>query len=660
MGTFNTAVWGLCGTILTVGVMLASELGLAMPTRKSYVLSIKSDAHFDEVIAQSRFTFVKFFDPGCPHCQEMAASFRSLSVQLRTSSDIPVRVRTLEVDITRDSNAGVTERFHIDSIPMLYFIAHGAHPNDTVTKEVHTGQRTTAAMYAFVLNAVSVALAPPMPHFTGRKEVDAFTKLVGPRRALALLCLEGEGNNDSPAKTEWNILADAFRSDAGVKMATVSSTDLLYQQRFAAEFQTARSMYGHDPIAVVCVPFTPDTVPEDEDEAEGVSSATSEDAQANSNDVPCKHVRWYFPRVKDGESLSSFVYTTVVAEGAYITLSETNSRHILLADSLLLLVFGGARAPSPAAANALAELAATVTPNTSMVPVYVSVRAFPHVLTYVRRHERGGDPTPPARTEDLDETPLVFSFVGVNHGPLVRRWGAEKKAGIDSDVGQWAKQQVDDISKSLRSIATGGKLNELTPTTWRALLEYDKRNILLLLHGDENSDAYNKARTLMSDAATRLQEFSGFVVVASFVVSANAPIHGENSLAQLLSWINVTTLQPPAIVMVQPELPTEVYNEKWTVDGVTEFALPFTGIDDNEGEASTLSARSQASIFLFGVGVLLLASGLMALCISFMVQKRSVIWKMMGRRLYAASSGNSNSSIQEEEVALTFSHVKSG
>lgn len=549
------------------------------------VISIKSPAHFESLLSKSPFTFVKFFDPQCPHCQEMAPAFKSLPFRLNEYTKLNKNIPTIsivEIDVTKDSNEIISERFQITGIPALYFI-HRDQINNRTTTELHGGERSVSAMYDFVVNAITVASSPPIPHFTTDEQVDSFVKLISPQRALVLFLHVDDST--APIVTEWKNIIDSFRSDAAVKFATVSDFYLLRQGHCTDRVTHEFNYYGHHPVAFVMPPLSSN------------SSITSE---------LCDIAKWYYPYVKDVESLSSFIHTGLISAGSFVSLTETNARHFLLSSHPLFLVFGTSKLPEPRTEFSLQVLGEVVRPDNPIIPLYVSKTLFPHVLAHVREHEGNETLLNDTIVKDDEDDPLVYAYGETNRGIVVHRMPSPKNNGSVS-LRNWAIEHVRNANKSLLTFTNAGENYFLTGTTWKNLFEYDRRSVLLLLHSDVDKHAFNKACRMMSKVAKEVKEFTGVLVVTTFQV------HTSNEIPL---WPDLSKVKIPSIVLMQPGTGAVSYEGYWTVGGVSRFARSYVMIGKNEDEVDGLSQRDVTLANLFSFGVLLLACGLVGLAVT--------------------------------------------
>jgi thioredoxin-like negative regulator of GroEL len=103
-------------------------------------------AELDEKIATGEKVFVKFFNPGCPHCVNMASAWEELAA---ASTD-----QIGEINCRKEHDA--CQRFAIRGVPSLALIQ-----SDKVYR--YAGQRTLEAMKTFLDTGFSAVEAESLP-----------------------------------------------------------------------------------------------------------------------------------------------------------------------------------------------------------------------------------------------------------------------------------------------------------------------------------------------------------------------------------------------------------------------------------------------------------------------------------------------------------------
>lgn len=508
----------------------------------SFLTEVESRAQFEHALSSNAFTFVKFYNPACIHCQQMAPAFVKLSSMLNMRNQNAtitndVKVATVAVDITKERNEQIVNKFEISSVPTLLLIHRPDNYRSTdidlyhssISSEEHTGERSASAMFDFIINAISVSKSPQNPHISSIAELNEFVKLIGAARTIVLFY---DSLEDSLFR-EWTEIKHHFMNDPQVKLATVSHPSLLTLPQCQQQFEYVSKLHFHDPIAFI-----------------RPSASTS----TLSTHCSSTMLHWYFPHMKDSHSFSTFVHLNVMSSRKYLTLSPSNSRHILLSTLPLFLVFDkstkSGSPPSPRTEYFLDELTGLTEPNIPITPVYVPALSFMHVLYHMRNN------TLNMRNTSINDEIEVYLFMETNHG-----YQYEQFCSTCGSISEWASQHIARVNKSITLLhslytAPGHIIDVSSSAAWFTLFEYEQRNVLLFLLPSADSNHIPSALLqIMTRTAHELAHLHHKVVVASFVCNSTGTERILPEWPQLNDVVgnDTSALQLPDIFMVQPE-----------------------------------------------------------------------------------------------------------
>lgn len=523
--------------IIILSFVLAVGLTAAIPRQNetSHIISIYSPSQFDSSLKHYPFSFVKFFSPLCPHCQEMATAFLGLCSQLRVynvneSTPSNHTVGCLEVDVTKRANGPLADRFKVDGVPMLFLISG---PSNDTTAEEYPGQRTTSAMYDFIISAIALHSSPLVPHFETLQQVKDFIHTIGDR-ALVLSVIHDsfQGLNFFSdhlplPENEWLSSLKALRKQPSIRFGTVSTPYLLLLPSCSERFRIFSVAHATLPIAF---------------------------AAARASTL-CDTGHWFFPGIQDGQSLSSFIHTSIVPPGSFTVLTFYNARHIFHSDRPLLFVFGLTDVPTGLAAYRLQVLSG-IMKNSSILTVYAKAANFPGIINHVSEVAGatkfinsvvGGRNTSEVGVQNVE----VFSYRDSNRRPSASHLH-------EMDVEEWGRQQIATIGKAT-VVTRVDAINRLTSKSWAPFFEYDRRSVLLLLH----RSAHRSHLNILSNAARLLHNDAGTLVVATF----------DEGSATRPAWPNLTVIsQLPELVLITPGQSPILYHGIWTSRAIARFA----------------------------------------------------------------------------------------
>lgn len=551
--------------LLVVAFNLQSLFTNATETT-SFLTEVESRAQFEHVLSSNAFTFVKFYNPACIHCQQMAPAFVKLSSMLFTRNHNATitndfKVATVAVDITKERNDQIVNKFEISAVPTLLLIHRPDNYrsadvdlyHSSISSEEHTGERSASAMFDFIINAISVSKSPQYPHISSVEQLNEFVKLIGTARTTVLFY---DSLEDSLSR-EWTEIKHHFMNDPQVKLATVSHPSLLTLPQCQQQFEYVSKLHLHNPIAFI-----------------RPSASTSRFSTHCSSTM----LHWYFPHMKDSHSFSTFVHLNVMSSRKYLTLSPSNSRYILLSTLPLFLVFDknakSGTPPSPQTEYFLDELTGLTEPNIPITPVYVPALSFMHVLYHMRNHTFNMTNT------SINDEIEVYLFMETNHG-----YQYEQFCSACGSISQWASQHIAQVNQSINLLhslytAPGHIIDLSSSAAWFALFDYEQRNVLLfLLPSADNNHIPPTLLQTMTSTAHELAHLHHKVVVASFVCNSSGTEWILPEWPQLNEVVgnDTSAFHLPDIFMVQPETlpiryPATNSRKDWTVHEIIRFA----------------------------------------------------------------------------------------
>lgn len=576
--TMRLTWWSVFTLVFVVIANIATVViahRIPFSSNNSTVISINSSSQLTSFLDQNYYVFVKFFNPSCPHCQAMAPAYANLSRILHqyNHNETTPKNRTvacLEVDLSKMSNRALNDQYDISGVPTLLFF----HGNSTYDE--YEGARTANDMFKFIQDSLKLAEGPGIPCLNSEQDVLSFMELVG-KRPIVISVLHGEFDlgqfflRDAQLPfNEWLELTSSISSNPKPMFATVTDPLFLVPsgkaclKRFKQQFER----FSTPPIAVA----------------------------APSAAYFCRESFWYYPGVKDSESLSSFVHTSIIRSGEYVKLTSENSRHIINADRPLIFVFGKNPRPDYGAQYALSSLSRmrTIRP---VVPIYASRPSFPDLIDYLHLlNEVNGS------GESSSQRDVVLYYNG-NMGPIIRIFNPRGAVSLS----KWALTEA--LAFNNVTVPTiAGSVLFLNETNWRALFDFDSRSVLLLLTQDDPGGFVH----FLDSIAQMLQPLAGRIVVARYDSKDAKSLVGRESFSGApppnpdISDI----IERPVLVLVSPGEGVRRYDGQWTPRAVARFARRWasadgTATDGIVGEDVAIAICSLLGLFLVFYGCMI-------------------------------------------------------
>lgn len=538
----------------------------------SALISINSTSQLTVLLNKDPHVFIKFFNPSCSHCRAMAPAYSNLSRILYdyNRNDTTPKNRSvtcLEVDISKSANRELLNRYDITGVPTLLFF----HGNSTFDE--YSGARTTDAMFTFIQRSLTLFEEPGIPHLLSEMDVLNFLNLVDQRPVVFSVLhesfnkLQFYSQDTQLPFTEWFELTSSSSFIPRPMFATVADPSLL-----VLTAEGCRNHYNEQFKKLLIPPIA---------------------VAAPVADSFCNEVFWYYPGVKDSESLSSFVHTSIIGRGSYVKLTPENSRHIINADRPLMFVFGKSTRPSYSADYTLSTLSSIDTIRAA-VSVYVCRPSFPNLEDYLQLPvEANGNHSSSERNS------IVVLYYYGNMGPVIRYFipGGEKS------LSEWAATESLRFNEAMIQ-TTAGSVHVLNDSSWSALFNYDPRSVLLLLTRDGKGGHFD----FLESVAQLLQPYAGKIVVARYDSKSGHEMTMTSSSSLSGSDPDLSEItERPALVIVSPGQDVRWYDGPWTIRDVARFARRWVGVD---GDASDGVVGEDVAIALcFVLGSVLVIGG---------------------------------------------------
>lgn len=424
------------------------------------VRQLRGDAVFNSTLASTPLVFVKFFHPGCPHCQAIAPVYATAASSgvLRSESDV---LRFAAVDISIKANNGLFQTHSGDGVPTLKLYKKGA------LYATYDGVREKAAMVSWLRRLVARYKAPAVTFLRTRDERDEFLrKWAGTCVVLAYL---PRGQGDEAASPDvYAAIADAARPTLGTApmFATVSDVNLL-----GGVVRIAYSTYAREPRVVV------------------LRNASTE----FENPV------WWTPGVWGMGDMRSFITaSTAPRDGSALLTAELASA--LVNEPAVLYAFGDRSTPDDVSADALRKLARTASDRALVVYVY------DQKWRGLMRHLGVND----TRDED-SPLPQALRFALCRLGTKESDKVVYNNTGVES-VRIWLDRALKGHGITHRGLA--GVMNRFNDHAWHAVVEHENRILVLVVCGNR---ALIKAECEpIQSQVKRLRNFAHAVHIENF------------------------------------------------------------------------------------------------------------------------------------------------
>lgn len=538
-----------------------SDIKKELFMKESFVQSIKNMSHFQTALAERPHSFVKFFHPQCTHCIAMAPAFVNLSRLVHDYNQRPNTfenrtIQCLEVDVTLEANRPLTKKYSHGTPTLILF-------SGNTSMEEYENIRQAQPMFKFIVSSIELSESAGLPHFTKTKPLTVFMNLVDTRPiVISVIHTDLRLHHffprglQLPTLTEWRAISATSMLDPKPIFATVSDPTLLVPSCSADRYQNLSTPHALMPVAVL--------------------------ARSASN--LCADAHWYFPGVKDSQSLSTFIHSSLAHSRQFNTAKKETAVHLLNADRPLLLVFGNSTELGYFGEYKFRAALAMVS-NPPVLPIYLQRSAFPDFAEYI-----GLPSVSPDNKNNEDLSLLMYRYS--NTGPIVTPY-VGNISGSNS-MKAWVKKQSRLINDS-KVVTSAGDVLILTRETWPSLFNFDNRAVVLLLaEGVSSSD-----KSWMASIAAALRNEAGHVVVALYA----------DGLLDRPSWPDTSeVVDLPALMMITPAGGMVAYDGWWTTRSVARFARNMAEVETALGNGITWG--DVAVCMTLVTGILLVASGL--------------------------------------------------
>lgn len=510
----------LCALFL----LFAAAAAAAPNTTVANVVSIRSAEHFDEHIAASHFTFVKFFHPDCPHCQRLQRPFAQLVHPLRrhnanASTPPRARVQLAQVDASNRRTAALLRRHSAAGFPTLKLYRSAALVAE------HNGPRTTSAMFQFLLHSIALSQLPLLSHLPSERRVRRFLDAVHDRPVVLSV---------HPPPPLFVHTASEMRTSTAstAAFATVAHPALLMLNRTNRNLNRLQRRYARAPMLAAA------------------PSAATFGARA----------QFWFPHVRDGESVPSFIHAAVAPPHQPIQLSRRTAPHVLHAERPMLLAFGAPDAPTWSDIYFLAHADAE---PPHLLPVYIPIARFPDFANFVGLNVSRLPLDRDAFLRDWNTQFVVYS--PANMHPVLSRYDP----AMNVSGATWLYQQRQRVNSTLVD-TYAGELMHFSHRQLKAMLSFDGRGVLLLTY-TAHCRLCEKYANVMRKVATVLKPHAGFIVVARVDVGDGFPYIAEvNNLDAIKT--------APSIVWLCAGERVVLYQGSMSAHAVSRFARQMAAV----------------------------------------------------------------------------------
>eukprot|EP00178_Gracilaria_changii_P006671 TRINITY_DN21644_c0_g1_i1.p1 TRINITY_DN21644_c0_g1~~TRINITY_DN21644_c0_g1_i1.p1 ORF type:complete len:635 (+),score=137.61 TRINITY_DN21644_c0_g1_i1:1121-3025(+) len=533
-------------SLLLLALLLNAAAVARAPARTHSIIAVRNAAHFHQLTANPNFTFVKFFHPRCPHCRALRAPFQSLAQLVLTHNRNRTTAREscialAEVDASDERTEPLVRKYSPSGFPTLKLYRAGAFVAE------YFGRKRVSDMFDFLTTATSAPRAPLMHHLRSVSELHAFIPTLG-ERSLVLSTM--------PPSEHFMRTAAVMRSSLSptTAFATVQHASMLLPNHSHPELHALLARYARLPHAAA------------------IPDATMFPAS----------LRWWFPNVRDSQSLPSFMYTAVRELHQPIQLSLRDAPLVLQSELPMLLAFGATDTPSWDDLFFLAH--ADVEPP-ALLPVYMHVSNFLHFARYVTLN-----------TSNLTRWNTQYVvYRSANIDPYISKFG--DTANVTGAT--WLYQQRQLINQtSVHTVA--GELNMLNHMQLQCLLKYDARAVLLLLYTQHCAKCHSYASQL-KHVAKRLEAHAGFIVVAAVSAHQRLPSVPE------VSGLHDLPRNVPLIVWLSAGERVHVYDGVMSVNAISRYARQRAAVRTRFDNALEWNDVLSAYVLLMGVMMILVA-----------------------------------------------------
>lgn len=453
----------------------------------SKIVPVAGITAFNELISAPTLTFVKFFHPRCPHCQAMAPHFITLSELIAThnalSNTSSSHVVTLaEVDASNQKNERLINT-HAYAFPTLKLYASGRLISE------FNGPRNPQSMLQYIQDALFFRSSQIVEYIHTRQDLDTFLNQSA-NRPVVLSIFHPEYDpaliyppHIRPCPESWHATGRRMRnfSAPSVSFAAVTQHALL----LPPDEQNMRRFRR-----IAKVPFAPAI------------------AAASNGGQFWQTADWWFPGVREADSMETFMHVATVEHGAYIVLDRVLAPVLLSTTRPLALVFTNSEGPS--------------WEDREFMIAAASQKVEPRFLSFfmtVSKHAEFSQHVGIIREDEENRTMSENRYV-VYRGAVLEPMVEIFVKGDKQDVSQWLNKQAKQVNKSNFAISPGAVL-DLDGDSWDHIFKYDGRGVLLELYRSD-CGACRQFASVYQKVAKLLLPHTGAMVVASLDLSIHS------------------------------------------------------------------------------------------------------------------------------------------
>lgn len=295
---------------------------------------------------------------------------------------------------------------------------------------------------------------------------------------------------------------------------------------------------------------------------------------------------WWFPGVRETDSMETFMHVSTVEYSTYVVLDRFIAPVMLDTTRPLALAFVSGEGPSWTDRGFLI-FSAKLRVQPRFASLYVNVSRYPEFAHYVSA----------VRGDEKNSSMLKRQYV-VYRGGVSRPMIETFKEGSNQTVFQWLNERGKQINKSNFAIPPG-VVFDLDKDSWQHIFEYDGRGVLLELYRS-SCGACKRFASAYQKVARMLMPHSGALVVARLDVEKHS----------IPSTPKVPPLKfVPTVVYIPPGGDGILYEGARTARAVSQFARIQSETEDIPFER--LSLVEIAAEYLLYIGLVMILLGVL-------------------------------------------------
>lgn len=528
------------------------------------ITAVNGSQHFQSLVSREVHTFVKLFDPRCPHCVALSPHFTALAEKIQEHNKQPGLssdqfVTIAEVDNSREQNKPIINA-HALGFPTLKLFFAGRLVSE------YEGPRRPQQMLAYIMSALYFRSTDLVVPLTSLDELDNFLNHSALRPVVISVFHEkfDKGKLYPPhvgvCAERWRFVAGRMRNGSAPNVAFASVTDpsLLVPRTEPAHGRFTRMRR---------LPYVPAL------------------AAAASGRRFWQRASWWYPGMHGDDSMEAFMHVNTLPENQYGIVNTLNARYFLSTIRPLVLAFGNENAPTWDDRAFLLE-AARFSIEPRLVPLYVRTQNFEVFAEHVGVLGEGA-----VNEADGDSAYLLYRTAASR--PAVLRY--LRQSGMSSS--QWLGDVAREVNRSNIEMLPG-KVLDLDSENWDHVFQFDARGVLLELYRSDCS-ACKRFANSYENAAKMLSPHSGAIAVTRFDVAKNFLPESPKLPSQK---------HVPAVVFV-PHGGAAVAFEGWSTPGaIANFARQQADVEHIA--LARLGIAEMAGGLLFQLGMVTFVAGL--------------------------------------------------